>query len=86
MTEPWEPMSGASFITRRKEQITAVKEAFTMESIHELGLPTTKLDSLSLGEVMDPMRTAIDEVRPDRAYVVHRGDVHTDHRVAFDAA
>ena len=85
-TDPWEPLFSAAYIERREAQIRAIAEAYGMSAVKRLHLPTTKLDQLSLGEVIDPMRAAIADLRPDIVYVVHRGDVHSDHRVIFDAA
>ena len=86
VTAPWTPLFDEAWIARRQTEIEAVAAAYGMVSVHRLDLPTTRLDGLPLTEVMTPMEKAIDAVDPDLVYVVHRGDVHSDHRVVFDAA
>jgi LmbE family N-acetylglucosaminyl deacetylase len=85
VTAPQKPMFDDAFIARRQAQIEAVSAAFGMTSVTVAGLPAAGLDALPLGEVLGPVRNGIAAAAPDRIYVVHRGDVHSDHRVAFDA-
>jgi LmbE family N-acetylglucosaminyl deacetylase len=49
-------------------------------------LPTIKLDTLPLEAVIDAIRSGISLVQPDVVYVNHCGDVHSDHRIIFEAA
>ena len=85
VTAPQSPMFDDAFIARREAQIEAVSAAFGMASVNVVGLPATGLDAMPLGEVIAPVREAIVAAAPERIYVVHRGDVHSDHRVVFDA-
>ena len=85
VTDPWPPMFEKDWIKQRELEIEAVAKAYGMSSCHRAGLQATKLDSVSLGAVIQSIRRVLDEVQPDIIYVVHRGDVHSDHRVTFDA-
>ena len=85
-TAMWEPMFDSARIARRESEIDAVSRAFGMTKVNCLKLPTARLDSTSLAEVIEPMRESIAASRPDIVYLVHHGDVHGDHRVTFDAA
>jgi LmbE family N-acetylglucosaminyl deacetylase len=73
-------------IETKAEEVSAVAEAFGMKTVHKLGLPTTRLDTIPLGELIAGVRSVVEEVRPHVVYLVHPGDVHTDHRIVFDAA
>jgi N-acetylglucosamine malate deacetylase 1 len=86
VTAPWEPLFDSQWLARRQDEIKAVAEAYGMTSTTCLDLPVTKIDALALGEIIEPMRGAIETIDPDIVYLVHRGDVHSDHRVTFDAA
>ena len=86
VTAPWEPLFDSQSLVRRQGEIKLVAEAYGMTSTNCLDLPVTKIDALALGEIIEPMRAAIEAVDPDIVYLVHRGDVHSDHRVTFDAA
>jgi LmbE family N-acetylglucosaminyl deacetylase len=57
-----------------------------MAGVYKLGLPTVKLDALPQGELIDAIRKVAVEVRPETVYLVHHGDVHTDHHTVFTAA
>jgi LmbE family N-acetylglucosaminyl deacetylase len=85
LTGPWEPLVYAAFIARRRRQIDAVSSAYGMGTVHELGFPTTRLDAIPFGDVLAAVRRAVQAAAPDIVYVVHPGDVHSDHRVTFDA-
>jgi len=86
VTAPWAPLFDSAWQARRSREIEAVATAYGMASTNCLDLPVTKIDALALGEIIELMRTAIEAVDPDVVYLVHRGDVHSDHRVTFDAA
>ncbi len=76
----------ANAIKKRKSEITAVSKAYGFASTIELGLPATRLDTLPLNEIIDPIGSAILDIQPDTVYVPFPGDVHSDHRIVFDAA
>ena len=85
LTAPWEPMFEPEWISRRKREVGQVSEAYGMASVRELGLPTARLDTLPSAELIDPIRELATLLQPDIVYVVHGGDVHSDHRAAFSA-
>lgn len=84
-TKPGESRFDAGFIARRREQIAAVSRAYGFGAVHQLDFNATELDARPLGQVIDAVAGAIRAAQPDRVYVVHPGDVHSDHRVTFDA-
>jgi N-acetylglucosamine malate deacetylase 1 len=47
---------------------------------------TTKLDSIPVCDLVGNMSEIVRSVEPNVIYMPHRGDVHSDHRVVFDAA
>jgi LmbE family N-acetylglucosaminyl deacetylase len=85
VTAPSKPKFDDAFIAHRTKQIDSVAAAYGMASVTVIGLPAAGLDALPLGDVIGPVARAAADVAPDRIYVVHRGDVHSDHRVVFDA-
>lgn len=85
VTMPGAPMFDEAFTELRKAQIAKVSAAFGMDSVEVLGLPAAGLDMLPVGEVIGPVSHALKTLAPDRIYVVNRGDVHSDHRIVFDA-
>lgn len=85
-TAMWRPMFDERSIDQRRKTIDAVAFAYGMDTVRPLGFPTTRLDTLPLGDVVARLREALSEIDPDIIYLVHRGDVHSDHRVLFQAA
>lgn len=75
-----------STIEKRKSEIATVSKAYGFASTIELGLPAAQLDTLPLNEIIDPVGSVIHNVQPDTVYVPFPGDVHSDHRIVFNAA
>ena len=76
--------SAKQIITRDKE-ITAVTEAYNFASVTQFDLPTARLDSEPLGDIVSAIGGAFNSIQPVIVYAPFPGDVHSDHRVAFDA-
>ena len=70
----------------RRQEIEAVKKLYGFDGLYELNFPTTRLDTIPAAELVGAVNGVIQEVQPDTVYLPNRSDVHSDHRVAFDAA
>jgi len=84
-TEAHEPQWSRETIARKAAEVERVAQAYPMKSVHKLRQPTTKLDRVELNVLIDGVRRVIEEVRPEIVYLVHAGDVHTDHHAMFTA-
>ena len=84
-TRPGEGRFDAGFIARRRAQIEQARDAYGFGAVHQMDFRATELDSVPFGQVIEAVATAIRAARPDRVYVVHPGDVHSDHRITFEA-
>ena len=73
-------------IARRKAEIRAVAGLYGFESVREAGFPAARLEGVPVSRLIAGFGAILGEVRPDWVYLPHRGDIHTDHRVVFDAA
>ncbi|MSS73600.1 MAG: PIG-L family deacetylase [Candidatus Latescibacteria bacterium] len=85
VTQAYEPMWSADVIARKSAEVERVASAYAFEWVMRLGMPTARLDTVPQNDLIAPLRDAISEVRPEVVYVVHGGDVHTDHGVVFTA-
>lgn len=85
LTKAHAPTWSETTIQTAANQVREVAAAYGFEKYFWPGLPTTLLDSLPMNDVIAPIRQAVDEVRPEQVYVVHGGDVHTDHQVVYQA-
>lgn len=85
-TFPAAPLFDDAYIARRRKDLVAVKEAFGMSYLRELGHAAAGLDRVPFGDLIADCAAAVAEFKPDIVYVVHRNDVHSDHRYLHDAA
>ncbi|MGN7469340.1 PIG-L deacetylase family protein [Brevibacillus sp. SAFN-007a] len=76
----------AERIALREREIEAVGRKYNFTTIHQLKLPTTKLDEIGMSLIVDRMGSAIRAIQPEVLYIPYPGDVHTDHKYVFDAA
>jgi LmbE family N-acetylglucosaminyl deacetylase len=86
VTVPHEPQWSAEVGARKAKEIERVANAYGVKKTYKLGFPTAKLETVPQGELMDAIRNVIAEVKPQIVYMIHAGDVHTDHHAAFAAA
>ncbi len=74
-----------NFIAKRDKEINNVSMQYGFEKIFELDVPTTKLDSFPRDILVDKISKIFDDIKPNIVFLPHRGDVHSDHRIVFDA-
>ena len=72
-------------IEARAARVARVADAYGFDGLHYLGLPTQLLHTLDLREIIKKVDTVVKEVQPNIIYMMNCTDVHSDHRVAFDA-
>jgi N-acetylglucosamine malate deacetylase 1 len=85
VTRTYEPRWPAEDIQRREQQIENVSAAYGFANKFRLSFPAARLDTLPLEDLMAAFNEIVAEVKPDWIYTVHAGDVHSDHRVVFEA-
>jgi len=85
VTKGHEPQWSKETLDQKEQEISDVRRAYGFEDLFRLGLPTVRLDTVPLDEVIIQMREAIAAAKPDVVYVNHSGDVHSDHRAVFEA-
>lgn len=84
-TQTDEPQWSAKMIERKAAEVEQVAEAYGMEQYFRLGFPTVRLDTVPQADLIGRIRDMISEVKPEIIYLVHDGDVHTDHHAVFTA-
>lgn len=86
VTEAHPPQWSTEVIARKAEEVAQVADAYGIESVMKLAMPTTQLDTVPISTLIDGIRSAIEKSRPQTVYLPHSGDVHTDHAAVFLAA
>lgn len=72
-------------VKQRADEIERVSKIFRFDEVYTLNFPTTRLDSLPMGDLVAQISNALKSFEPDEIFVPHPSDVHTDHRIVFDA-
>lgn len=73
-------------IQTQERQVDAVRSAYPFATLDWLRMPTTRMETQSLNDIIVKMQQSIEIIRPDVVYVPHWADSHSDHRVVFDGA
>lgn len=72
-------------IAARNQEIQTVTELYGYDKVYRMSFPTTKLDVFPIGQIIEHISTVIRKESPDIIYLPYRGDVHSDHKIVFDA-
>jgi LmbE family N-acetylglucosaminyl deacetylase len=80
-----EPQWQADTIRRKAVEVERVAEAFGMKKTFKLGFPNARLDTVAVSDLMARVADVISEARPELVYLLHGGDIHTDHAALFTA-
>jgi LmbE family N-acetylglucosaminyl deacetylase len=69
-----------------RKELHAAHAILGITAVHFLDFPAPKLDLVPAYELADAIGVKMDSLRPDTAFIPHRGDLHSDHRAVFRAA
>ncbi len=72
-------------VESRQKEIEKIKSLIGFTSVFKLDYPTMSLDSNSINTMIPQISKIFNEIKPEVIYVMNRSDVHSDHRVTFDA-
>jgi N-acetylglucosamine malate deacetylase 1 len=72
-------------IKKRDKELIEIQKFFSFDEVFKLDFPTTKLDTLPMGEIVQSISNIIEGYGPDEVFIPHRGDVHTDHQIVHKA-
>ena len=78
----------AGRIEQRASEIDHVRQRLyiTPQHLYSLGFPAAELDRLPISTLVGHISKAFSDFEPDEVFLPHPGDVHSDHRVTFEAA
>jgi LmbE family N-acetylglucosaminyl deacetylase len=85
LTSAQRPKFSDEMIAQQKRQIEAVLEAYPFSGFDWIKLATTELEMLALNDIIEPIKKVVEKIRPELIYIPNRSDVHSDHRVSFQA-
>ena len=73
-------------VNKREEEIKKVKKLYNFDSINQLGLPTTKIEKFDKSLLISKISEIFNKIKPDTIYLPFKSDIHSDHRVFFNAS
>ena len=75
-------------INERSFEIDQVRQGLNIDQSHfySLNFPTTALDQIPMTKLVGEISAVFSDFEPDELLLPYPGDVHSDHRVTFDAA
>lgn len=72
-------------VKQRADEIKRVAALFDFDEVFALNFPTTKLDRVPTNDLVAGVSNVFNLFEPEEVFVPHPSDVHTDHRIVFDA-
>lgn len=73
-------------VNQRRVEIEHIKSFMGFRFFSEMKFATSSLDQVPMALLVDKLSKAIREFEPQEIFLPHFSDVHSDHRVTFDAA
>ena len=75
-----------AFISKREKEIEQVYNLYGFSSLIRLGFPTMKVDKYDTSIIVNKISEAFFKIKPDIIYLPFKSDVHSDHRIFFNAS
>ena len=74
-------------VRERENEIEQVRKRLGIQPEHlfQLGFATTRLDTISMGDLITKVSEVFQSFQPEEVLLPHHGDVHSDHRITFEA-
>lgn len=72
-------------LKKRDERNELIAEKYSFDGVFNLGFPTIMLHQVDLHVLISKISDVINTIKPNIIYLMSNNDVHSDHRVAFDA-
>lgn len=73
-------------VEERKSEINNVSKKYNFDKVYNLKKPSTKIDSLPLSELISEISYVFNDFQPNEIFLPHWNDIHSDHRVVFEAS
>ena len=71
---------------KRELEIKKVSKHFNFKSVDVLPFETTKLDQYGMNEIVEKISKILKKIRPNIIYLPFKSDVHSDHKIIFEAS
>lgn len=75
----------AQEVSEREKEINRVRNCYQFQNVLHAGIFTTQVDQESSKELVRKISDIFREINPNIVYMPFKGDIHSDHKVIFDA-
>ena len=75
-----------SELSEKDADIETVSKRYEFQSVTRLKLTPTKLDQVPMGALVEKISALVQKVKVNTIFVPYIGDIHSDHKVVFEAA
>jgi LmbE family N-acetylglucosaminyl deacetylase len=75
----------AEKVKQRADEIQRITQLYEFDEVYSLNFQTTQLDTIPMSDLVAAISNVFKAFKPEEVFVPHPADVHTDHRVVFDA-
>ena len=74
-------------VRERENEIEQVRKRLGIQPEHlfQLSFPTTRMDTIPMGDIIAKVSKTFQIFKPEEVLVPHQGDIHSDHRITFEA-
>ncbi len=86
LTSAREPQWTGDVLKKKTQEIEDIAAAYGFATTTRAGFPAAQLDQVSQNELLGKIRDTVQATHPSIVYLIHGGDVNSDHRAAFGAA
>ena len=80
-----ESLFSTECILKRQQEIEDVAKLYKFKQTFQLSYPAASLDTIPSGELVGEIGRVFKEFEPNIIYVPYRNDIHSDHRMVYDA-
>lgn len=76
---------GSEKVQQRAKEIEYISKLLQFDEVFELNFPAAQLDTVPMSELIGSIGRVFKSFEPSEIFVPHFSDIHSDHRVVFDA-
>jgi len=69
----------------RSDEIRCITKLFDFDEVFFLDFPSARLDRIPMSDLVSAVSEVFNSFQPEEIFVPHPSDIHTDHRIVFDA-
>jgi len=73
-------------VQSRDNEINLISKRYNFDKVIRTGIPTTKVDEVSKGELVGKISNAFNKIKPNIVFIPFYNDAHTDHKAIAEAS